>query len=269
MTLSLRDHLLRRHVQRDRPQVDPDHLVDERDQQDQAGALLGDQPAEAEDHAALVLAQDPDRRGEEDQQQDRDDGDDRDGDCHVAAPCSLASTSASGRTRSVSPSTASTRTLAPRSRTRSASASARVVGQRRPPERAVDEDLSHRVERLAHVAASRRPAPRRRSGPARRGPATALPTANARPPPSSTATTITTGAETSNESEWVSNSSRPETASAITPTDAEQPVGRQVGLGDDQREPEDEQRDPDRGHRQLRGAVGAEQEARPRRAGRG
>jgi hypothetical protein len=40
-------------------------------------ALFGlrDQAAEPEDHAALVLAQDPDRGREEDQQEDRDDPD--------------------------------------------------------------------------------------------------------------------------------------------------------------------------------------------------
>ena len=82
----LGDDLLRRHVQRDRSQVDADHLVDERDQQDQAGALLGDQAAEPEDDAALVLAQDPDRRGEDDQDENRDYSDDREGDCQERTP---------------------------------------------------------------------------------------------------------------------------------------------------------------------------------------
>ena len=59
----LRDHLLRRDVQRDRAQVDLDHPVDDRDQQEEARALrLGQQPAEPEDDAALVLARDLDRR---------------------------------------------------------------------------------------------------------------------------------------------------------------------------------------------------------------
>ena len=56
----LRDHLLRRHVQRDRAQVDPNHLVDDRDQEEQAGPLRRrQQAAEAEDDAALVLPCDP------------------------------------------------------------------------------------------------------------------------------------------------------------------------------------------------------------------
>ncbi len=70
------DHLLRRDVERDRPQVDLDHPVDERDQQDQARALLGDQAAEAEDDAALVLAQDPHRGADRDQGEERQDDDD-------------------------------------------------------------------------------------------------------------------------------------------------------------------------------------------------
>ena len=80
------DHLLRRDVERHRPQVDPDHPVDDRDQQDQAGPLLGDQAAEPEDHAALVLAQDPDRGAEEDQQEEGDDNDDADRYRHGLGP---------------------------------------------------------------------------------------------------------------------------------------------------------------------------------------
>ena len=43
------DHLLRRDVQGHRPQVDPHHPVDHRDQEDQPGPLLGDQAAEPEE----------------------------------------------------------------------------------------------------------------------------------------------------------------------------------------------------------------------------
>ena len=58
----LRDHLLRRDVQRHRPQVDADHLVDDRDQQEEARALRRRlQPAEPEDDAPLVLARHADR----------------------------------------------------------------------------------------------------------------------------------------------------------------------------------------------------------------
>ena len=70
----------------DRPEVDPDHPVDHRDQQDQARPLLGDQPPEPEDHASLVLAQDSNRGAEEDQQEERDDNEDADHDCHLLAP---------------------------------------------------------------------------------------------------------------------------------------------------------------------------------------
>jgi hypothetical protein len=78
----LRDHLLRRNGQRDRPQVDADHAVHDRDQEDEPGPLLGDQPAEAEDDAALVLAQDPDSGGERDRHEDDQQDDNRDDDSH-------------------------------------------------------------------------------------------------------------------------------------------------------------------------------------------
>ena len=71
----LRDHLLRRDVQRDRAQVDLDHPVDDRDQQEEARPLrLGEQAAEPEDDAALVLARDLDRREEEEDDEEDDDG---------------------------------------------------------------------------------------------------------------------------------------------------------------------------------------------------
>ena len=79
----LRDHLLRRDVQRDGPQIDLDHAVDDRDQQEDSRALrVRQEPAQAEDHATLVLARDLDRR-EEDQQDDDEYDDDRNsGNCH-------------------------------------------------------------------------------------------------------------------------------------------------------------------------------------------
>ena len=64
----LGDHLLWRHVERHRPQVDPHHLVDDRDQEEEARSLgRSQQPAEAEDDAALVLARDPYGDGEQQQ----------------------------------------------------------------------------------------------------------------------------------------------------------------------------------------------------------
>jgi hypothetical protein len=58
------DDLLRRDVERHGPQVDPDHPVDDRDEQDQPRSLGAEQPAEAEHDAALVLPQDADGGGE-------------------------------------------------------------------------------------------------------------------------------------------------------------------------------------------------------------
>ena len=71
----LGDDLLRRDRERDGAQVGLDHPVDQRHEQDQPRALgAREQPAEPEDHAALVLPQDTDRRG------DHEDGDDDEGD---------------------------------------------------------------------------------------------------------------------------------------------------------------------------------------------
>ena len=95
----LGDDLLRRHVQRDRPQVDLDHPVDDRDQQEDARALrLRQQAAEAEDDAALVLARDLDRRRQE---QDDEDCDGRNDDqrCHDRDPMRPARARARARRR--------------------------------------------------------------------------------------------------------------------------------------------------------------------------
>ena len=50
------------------------------------------------------------------------------------------------------------------------------------------------------------------------------------------------------------------------PGDAEQAAGRQVGLGDDQADPEDQQQDPDRGDRELDRADQRRAAERPRRS---
>src|SRR3989344_3596466 len=55
------DHILRRDVEDDGAQVDPDHLLDHRNQQDQAGALDLPEASELEHHPTLVLAQDAER----------------------------------------------------------------------------------------------------------------------------------------------------------------------------------------------------------------
>src|SRR5581483_9451112 len=73
----LRDHLLRRDVQRDRAQVDAHHPVDDRDQEDQPRPLrLREQPAEPEDDSALVLAQHLDRRDRVQHEEEDDDDED-------------------------------------------------------------------------------------------------------------------------------------------------------------------------------------------------
>ena len=74
----LGDDLLRRDVQRDRAEVDLDHPVDDRDQQEETRALrLGQQPAEPEDDPALVLARNLDRRDQEQDDEEEDDGERR------------------------------------------------------------------------------------------------------------------------------------------------------------------------------------------------
>ena len=93
-----------------------------------------------------------------------------------------------------------------------------IVGEARPPQRAVDEDLADRARAARGRRRWRRPGPRARSATGALPACTAFETAKARPPPSSTATAITTGTETSNALESVSNSSRPDAASATTPT---------------------------------------------------
>ena len=52
-----RDHVLGRDVEHDHAQVDLDHLLDQRDQDDQAGPLDAREAPEGEHHAALVLVQ--------------------------------------------------------------------------------------------------------------------------------------------------------------------------------------------------------------------
>jgi hypothetical protein len=59
------DHVLRRHIEHHGAQVDPDHLLDHRDQQDQAWAFDLPKAAELEHHAAFVFAQDAKRRAGE------------------------------------------------------------------------------------------------------------------------------------------------------------------------------------------------------------
>src|SRR5262249_25491014 len=59
------DHVLGWHVHRDGPEAHLDHLVDERDQEDDPRPLGADEPAEPEDDTPLVLAEHLDRREQE------------------------------------------------------------------------------------------------------------------------------------------------------------------------------------------------------------
>ena len=52
-----RDHVLRRHVEHDHAEIDLDHALHERDQDDEPRALDAREAAEREDHAPLVLVQ--------------------------------------------------------------------------------------------------------------------------------------------------------------------------------------------------------------------
>jgi hypothetical protein len=59
------DHVLRGHVEHDGAQVDPHDLLDDRDDQHEPRPLHLPEAAEHEHHAALVLAEDADRRRDE------------------------------------------------------------------------------------------------------------------------------------------------------------------------------------------------------------
>jgi hypothetical protein len=63
------DHVLRRDVEDQGPEIHPHHLLDDRDEQDQARPLHRGEAPEGEDDSALIFAQDLDRRHQE---QDRD-----------------------------------------------------------------------------------------------------------------------------------------------------------------------------------------------------
>src|SRR3989449_8813202 len=125
-----RDHVLRRDVEGHRLEAHPDHLVDERHEQDEPRAValaagVEDRPraaAEPEDDGALVLAEDlRERADEKDDRKDHHEDQQRIDRDHGAPPFVSALA-----TLSVSPSTATTRTRAPAS-TGSPSATARQI----------------------------------------------------------------------------------------------------------------------------------------------
>ena len=158
----LGDDLLRRDVQRDRPQVDLDHPVDDRDQEEEARALrLAEQPAEPEDDPALVLAGDLDRRDQEQDDQEEDDCEDDDG----AAVTDVDPTPAHVHDRR-----ARARRSTPTTRTLLARPSGSPSAVRALPELAVDEHEAV-APGLADLADHRL---RRRRGPAGGAPATRL-----------------------------------------------------------------------------------------------
>ena len=59
-----RDHVLRRHVLHHDPQIDPHHLLHERNEDDETGALHPGEATEREDDAALIFPQDANGRRE-------------------------------------------------------------------------------------------------------------------------------------------------------------------------------------------------------------
>ena len=65
------NYVLGRHVHDDDAQVDPLHLLNDRDHDDQPGSLDLPEAAELKDHAALVLAQDLDGIDDDAQQRER------------------------------------------------------------------------------------------------------------------------------------------------------------------------------------------------------
>ena len=76
------DHILRRHVHHDRAQVDAHPLLDPWNDEDQAGAFHLPEPAEHEHDAALVLAQNFERRREDHEDDDQDDAAESDSEHH-------------------------------------------------------------------------------------------------------------------------------------------------------------------------------------------
>src|SRR5215510_3056791 len=119
-----RDDVLARHVEDDDPQVDLDHLLDPAHDEHQPGPLDLPEPAEHEDDAALVLAQDAQAREDE-----RPDGKDEDEERVVGVERHGQPPLESGVTSSTRPSTAITRTRLPgasRSRLRTRQVSPRT-----------------------------------------------------------------------------------------------------------------------------------------------
>src|SRR5206468_11928032 len=65
-----RDHVLRWDVEHAGAQVDADHLLDDRNEDYEAGALHLPEPAQHEDHGALIFPQDAERIEQDDDNDD-------------------------------------------------------------------------------------------------------------------------------------------------------------------------------------------------------
>ena len=76
------DHVLRRHVEHPGSQIDAHHLLDRWHHEDQPRPLHAAEAAEEEDHPALVLAQNLDRRDG----QKREQNDDAADEIHISPP---------------------------------------------------------------------------------------------------------------------------------------------------------------------------------------
>ncbi len=64
-----RDHVLAGHVENTGPEIDAHHLLHIGEEQDQPRSLDAGETAEREDHAAFIFPEDPDRKGDDDQQE--------------------------------------------------------------------------------------------------------------------------------------------------------------------------------------------------------
>ena len=98
-------------VHRDRAQVDLDHPLEDRDQDDQARTARADEPTQSEDDAPLVLLDHLERRGQEiDDEDNQDDEEDQGSNPTHRGYSFLAGCSGAASTIRSSPLTETTRT---------------------------------------------------------------------------------------------------------------------------------------------------------------
>ena len=181
---------------------------------------------EAEDHAALVLAQDPDRR----QRSGSAGGPPR----RRRSPARLPSTQLLLPLDRPDPA-GSGRPPTRLGLYRRSGSSPQLAGQLGPPQRPLDEHLAHRARAAGGPRRPRRSAPPSRCAPGSRARLDAPSAiASASSPPSSSPTTITTGAETSSAPTRCRRAAGP-TPRARPPPRRRGTPGGHVRLGDDQR----------------------------------